>query len=677
MSRIGVFVCWCGSSIAERVNVREVAQYGATLPGVVKSIDYQYLCSGQGQKLIIGVIKEQRLDRVVVAACSPMMHEATFRRAAVESGMNPYFLEVVNVQEHCSWVHKNRTEATAKAKNLVRITVERVKWNHPLDQIKIPAIKRALVIGAGIAGIQASLDIAAGGYEVVLVEKKPSIGGHMAQLAEIFPTLECSPCIMTSHMSEVIHNPKIKLYSYSELEALEGYAGNFTAKIRKKARSVDMDKCTVCGMCQQKCPASVKNEFNEGIGSRPAIHVPFPQAVPDKPVIDRETCLQFKKTTGETPMLPGECGICQEICPAGAIDYQQEDEIISEEVGAIVVATGYDLMAKEMYPEYGGEYPDVITSLQFERMVSASGPTHGELRRPSDNKIPKSVVFIQCVGSMDASHGISYCSKICCIYTAKQVMLFRHQCPEGQAYVFYVDIRAAGKNYNEFVRRAIEEYEAIYIRGRVSGVFFRDGSLVVRGADTLIGEQVEIKADLVVLATAVTATPGVETLASKLGIAYDLHSFLSEAHSRLRPIETNSAGIFLAGACQAPKDIAESVAHAGAAASKVLGLFGSRDLCQKPSVAKVNENICDGCLLCQEVCSYKAIEIKGLKNRRGELMRVVSSINTNKCRGCGICVATCRSNSIELERFNDQQIYAQINALGFIRYPPPPQRGLR
>jgi heterodisulfide reductase subunit A len=654
MSRIGVFICWCGSSIAERVNVREVARYGATLPGVVKAIDYQYLCSGPGQKLMVEVIREHRLDRVVVAACSPRMHEATFRRVAVEGGLNPCLLEMVNVQEHCSWVHRNRTEATVRAKNSVRMTVERVKWNRPVDQIKIPVTKRALVIGAGIAGIQASLDIAAGGYEVVLLEKEPSIGGRMAQLAEIFPTLECSPCIMTAHMSEVIHNPNIKLYSYSELESLEGYVGNFTAKIRKKARSVDKHKCTGCGRCHQKCPALVKSEFNEGLTSRPAIYIPFPQAVPDKPVIDREVCLQFQK---------GDCGICQEVCLAGAIDYQQKDEIVSEEVGAIVVATGYDLMAKEMYPEYGGEYPDVITSLQFERLVSASGPTHGELRRPSDNKVPKSVVFIQCVGSMDASHGISYCSKICCIYTAKQVMLFRHQCPEGQAYVFYVDIRAAGKSYNEFVRRAIEEYKAIYIRGRVSSVLLRDGSLVVCGADTLIGEQVEIKADLVVLATAIIATPGVEKLARKLGITYDLHSFLSEAHSRLRPVETNSAGIFLAGACQAPKDIAESVAQAGAAASKVLGLFGSRDFCQEPGVAKVNENTCNGCFLCQEVCSFNAIEIKGLTDRRGKLVRMVSSVNTNKCRGCGTCAAACRSNSIELEGFNDQQIYAQINAL--------------
>ncbi|MEW5800627.1 MAG: CoB--CoM heterodisulfide reductase iron-sulfur subunit A family protein [bacterium] len=654
MSRIGVFVCWCGSSITEMVEVREVVRYAATLPGVVKAVDHQYLCSGAGQKLIVETIREHHLDGVVVAACSPSVHETTFRKAAARGELNPCLLEMANMQEICSLVQRDR--ATDKVKNLVRMAVERVKWNRPLNQIKIPITKRALVIGAGIAGIRAALDIADGGYEVVLVEKGPSIGGHVVQLAEIFPTMECSPCIMTSYMAEVVENKNIKLYTYSELETLEGYAGNFTARIRKKARSVDMNKCVDCGMCMQKCPVSIKNEFNAGLTLRPAIYVPFPQAVPDKPVIDRESCLQFQET---------ECGLCQEVCPAGAIDLQQEDEIVSEEVGAIVVATGYDLMAKEMYGEYGGgHYPDVITSLQFERLISASGPTHGELRRPSDNRVPKSVVFIQCVGSMDASHGISYCSKVCCVYTAKQVMLLRNRCPESKAYVFYVDIRAAGKGYNEFVRKAIEKYEAIYIRGRVSSVSLHNGSLVVRGADTLIEEQVEIKADLVVLATAITAPRGVETLARKLGIAYDLHSFLSEAHPRLRPVETNNAGIYLAGVCQSPKDIAESVAQAGAAASKVMGLFRSRDLFQERGVARINENTCDGCLLCHEACSFSAIEMKCLEDQGEDRMRVVSSIDKKKCRGCGTCAAMCRSNNIELDGFSDQQIYAQINALG-------------
>ncbi|MEW6379932.1 MAG: CoB--CoM heterodisulfide reductase iron-sulfur subunit A family protein [bacterium] len=656
MSRIGVFVCWCGSSIAEQVDIREVSRYGAMLPGVVKVIDHQYLCSESGQKLIVKTIREQRLDGVVVAACSPGMHQVTFRRAVTGGGLNPYLLEIANVQEHCSRVYKDRSEATARAKNLVRMMVERVKWNRPLDQVKLPVTRRALVIGAGIAGIQASLDIAACGYEVVLVEKKPSIGGHVAQLAEIFPPLGSSPCIMTPYAAEVVQNPNITLYPYAELESLEGYAGNFTARIRKKARFVDASKCTGCGICQQKCPVSVKSEFNEGLSFRPAVYLPFPYAVPNTAIIDRENCLRFQE---------GTCSLCQEVCPTGAIDYRQKDEIISEEAGAIVVATGYDLMAREVYAEYGGgQYPDVITSLQFERLMSASGPTRGLLRRPSDGRIPGSVVFIQCVGSMDASHGIPYCSRICCTYTAKQAMLFRHQCPDGRAYVFHVDIRAAGNNYHEYVRKAIEEYKTVYIRGRVSRVFLRDGCLVVSGVDAMIGEQVEIEADLVVLAAAVTASSGVENLARKLGIAYDLHHFLSEAHPGLRPIETNSMGIYLAGACQAPKDIPETVAQAGAAAAKVLGLFGSKDLFQDPSVARVNENTCTGCLLCQKVCTYNAIEIKGLKNRRGDVVKIVSSVNTNKCRGCGTCAAECRSHSIEFEGFNDQQIYAQINALG-------------
>ncbi len=657
MARIGVFVCWCGSNIAENVDVVEVARYAATLPGVVHSVDYKYMCSDPGQKLITDAIRTQHLDGVVVAACSPRMHEVTYRRTVATVGFNPYLFEMANLREHCSWVHENKAEATIKAKNLVRMMVEKVKQNQPLYQIQIPVTKRALVIGGGIAGIQAALDVAAGGYEVILLEKDPSIGGHMAQLDETFPTLDCSQCIMTPRMVEIVQNPNITLYSYSELDALEGYIGNFTAKIRKKARSVDITKCTGCGVCQQKCPAKVPSEFDEGLSTRGAIYVPFPQAVPNKPVIDREHCIKFTK---------GKCGLCEKICPAGAIDYNQQDEIVEEKVGAVIVATGYDLLPKDTYAEYGyGQYPDVITSLQFERLVSASGPTNGELKRPSDGKIPQKIVFIQCVGSRDASQGRSYCSKICCMYTAKHTMLYRHKVPKGEAYVFYMDIRAGGKNYDEFVRRAIEEDKAVYIRGRVSKIYLQNGRMVVRGADTLIGGQVEIKADMVVLATAITAPKGIDKFAQKLGVGYDLHHFLSEAHPKLRPVETNSAGIYLAGACQAPKDIPEAVAQAGAAAGKVLGLFGGKNLCREPIVAKVNESTCIGCFICQKACAYGAIEMKGLKDRKGNVIKVVASVNTGKCQGCGACTATCRSNSIELEGYNDQQIYAQINAIGF------------
>lgn len=429
------------------------------------------------------------------------------------------------------------------------------------------------------------------------------------------------------------------------------------------------EECATCGSCPAICPTGairlesisphsprpIPSEFDAGLTSRPCIYIPFPQAAPNKPVIDRSNCMHYKF---------GSCTICQDACPAQAVDYGQQDEIVEEEVGAIVVATGYQLLSKDCYGEYGyGLYPDVIDSLQFERLLSASGPTGGEIRRPSDGKIPQTVVFIQCVGSRDPSKGISYCSKICCMYTAKHTMLYKHKVHDGQAYVFYMDIRSGGKNYEEFVRRAVEEDGAIYLRGRVSRIFEREGKLVVKGADTISGASVEIEADLVVLASAMIPQPGIERLAQKLGVSYDQYRFLSEAHPKLRPVETNSAGIFLAGACQAPKDIPEAVAQGSAAASKALGLFSSEELTREPIVAVVDEESCVGCFYCQKVCPYGAVEVKEIRNREGELIKTVASVNKGVCQGCGACVATCRSNSVDLEGFRDEQIYAEINAL--------------
>ncbi len=653
MARIGVFVCWCGSNIAETVDVNAVVEYAGLLPEVIFSVDYKYMCSEPGQRLILDAIRQKNLTGVVVAACSPRMHEVTYRNTVSQIGFNPYMLEMANLREHCSWVHPDKEKATEKAKDLIRFMVEKVKRNQPLYNIRIPITKRALVIGGGIAGMQSALDIARGGYEVVLVEKSPSIGGHMAQLDETFPTLDCSQCILTPRMVEIAQNPKIRLYAYSEIESVDGYIGNFKAVIRRKAGSIDIQKCTGCGICQQKCPTKVKSEFDAGMGIRKAIYVPFPQAVPNKPVIDRKSCLKFTK---------GKCRVCQKICPAGAIDYEQKDEYVTEHVGAIICATGYDLIDTHIYPEYGQD-PDIISGLQFERLVSASGPTMGELKRPSDGRLPKSIVFIQCVGSRDPLHGRGYCSKICCMYTAKHTMLYRHKVHDGKAYVFYMDIRAGGKNYDEFVRRAIEEDHAIYIRGRISRIFRKGDKLIVYGADTLLGAQVEIEADMVVLATAMTAPRGIEKLAQMLGVSYDLHNFMCEAHPKLRPVETNSAGIYLAGACQAPKDIPESVAQAGAAASKVLGLFGQKELLREPIVAQVNHKTCAGCFACQNVCAYKAIEPFEIRDKKGNVIKIVADVNVAKCQGCGACAATCRSNSIQVSGFTDSQIFSQINHL--------------
>ena len=663
MSKIGVFICHCGENISATVDCERVAQEIRKVEGVEYAIDYKYMCSDPGQTLIKNAIKEHHLDGVVVGSCSPRMHEPTFRKACAEAGLNPFLCEMANLREHCSWVHEKGEATTEKAFDLVKMLVEKVKRNKPLDAIKVPITKKALVIGGGIAGIQASLDIANTGHQVILIEKDPSIGGHMSQLSETFPTLDCSQCILTPRMVEVAQHPNITLYTYAELDSLEGFIGNFTAKIRLKAKSVDHKKCTGCGACFQKCPQKrIPSEFNAGLGNRTAIYVPFPQAVPNKPVIDREHCNYYKR---------GKCKICEATCPTGAIEWDKEDEIITEQVGAIVVTTGFNVKGADFFPEYGyGKYKDVLTGLQFERLASASGPTLGEIRRPSDGTIPKKIVFIACAGSRDPAKGIPYCSKICCMYTAKHAMLYQHKVHDGESTVFYMDIRAGGKNYEEFVRRAIEEDHVNYVRGRVARVYEKDGKLIVKGVDTLLsGQQVEIEADMVVLATAGVSNCGAEQLAQKMHISYDPYHFFAEAHPKLKPVETNTAGIFLAGACQAPKDIPETVGMASGAAVKVAGLFSNNELVREPLIAVVNRcappqfSTCVGCFMCQTACPYNAIEREEIKGRDGKVIKTVAKVNPGLCQGCGTCVAFCRSKSIDIQGYSNEQMFAEVMSL--------------
>jgi heterodisulfide reductase subunit A len=663
MSKIGVFICHCGENISATVDCERVAQEIRKVEGVEYAIDYKYMCSDPGQTLIKDAIREHHLDGVVVGSCSPRMHEPTFRKACAEAGLNPFLCEMANLREHCSWVHEKGEATTEKAFDLVKMLVEKVKRNKPLESIKVPITKKALVIGGGIAGIQASLDIANAGHQVILIEKDPSIGGHMSQLSETFPTLDCSQCILTPRMVEVAQHPNITLYTYAELDSLEGFIGNFTAKIRLKAKSVDHKKCTGCGACLQKCPQKrIPSEFNAGLGNRTAIYVPFPQAVPNKPVIDREHCNYYKR---------GKCKICEATCPTGAIEWDKEDEILTEQVGAIVVTTGFNVKGADFFPEYGyGQYKDVLTGLQFERLASASGPTLGEIRRPSDGTVPKKIVFIACAGSRDPAKGIPYCSKICCMYTAKHAMLYQHKVHDGESTVFYMDIRAGGKNYEEFVRRAIEEDHVNYVRGRVAKVYEKNGKLIVKGVDTLLsGQQVEIEADMVVLATAGVSNCGAEQLAQKMHISYDPYHFFAEAHPKLKPVETNTAGIFLAGACQAPKDIPETVGMASGAAVKVAGLFSNNELVREPLIAVVNRcappqfSTCVGCFMCQTACPYNAIEREEIKGRDGKVIKTVAKVNPGLCQGCGTCVAFCRSKSIDIQGYSNEQMFAEVMSL--------------
>ncbi len=660
MQKIGVFVCHCGSNIAATVDVKRVCEEVKKEPGVVYTKDYPYMCSEAGQSLIASAIKEHNLTGVVVCSCSPRMHEATFRKAAEKAGINPYMVEIANIREQCSWIHKDIAEATEKAVILAKAAIAKVNLNVPLKPGESRVTKRALVIGGGIAGIQTALDIADAGYEVDIVEKLPSIGGRMSQLDKTFPTLDCSACILTPKMVDAASHEKITIYTYSEVENVSGFVGDFNVSIRKKARFVDLDKCTGCGLCQEKCPSKkADSEFNQGLSKRSAIYTPFAQAIPNVPVIDTEQCIKLKT---------GKCGLCEKVCAAKAIDYEAKDEIIERKYGAIVVATGFDVINLDKYGEYAyGESKDVITSLELERIMNAAGPTKGHLERLSDGKAPKEIVFIQCVGSRcNDDRGKSYCSKICCMYTAKHAMLIRDKYPDVNVTVFYIDVRTPGKNFDEFYRRAVEEYNVNYIKGQVGKVCpEKDGKLLVNGVDLISGKQVKINADMVVLAAAIEPSSSVRKIATMLTASIDTNNFLTEAHPKLRPVESPTAGVFLSGVCQGPKDIPETVSQAGAAAVKVIGLLAKDVLMTNPCTAKSDELLCNGCGSCERVCPYGAIsyETKLINDHGVKEERRVAVVNNALCQGCGACTVTCPSGAMDLQGFSNRQILTEVDAI--------------
>ena len=660
MQKIGVFVCWCGSNIAATVDVKKVADVLKLEPGVVISETYQYMCSENGQALIRNAIKEHGLTGVVVCSCSPRMHEATFRKTCESAGLNPYMVEIANIREQCSWIHKDIDEATEKAIVLGRSAIAKLKLNAPLTAGESAVIKRALVIGGGIAGIQSALDIAEAGYEVDIVETSPTIGGNMAKLDKTFPTLDCAACILTPKMVDCAQNEKIDIMTFSEVEAVKGFVGNFKVQIRRKARFVDEKKCTGCGVCMQKCPSKKGlNDFNMGLNKRPAIYIPFAQAIPNVAIIDPEQCLKLKN---------GKCGLCAMQCQVNAIDYTQKDEIIEREYGAIVVATGYKPISLENFNEFGySSYPDVVTSLELERLMNAAGPTDGHLVRPSDHKEPKVITFIQCVGSRDTSGcGKPYCSKICCMYTAKHAMLIREKYPNTEVHVFYIDVRTPGKNYDEFFRRAVEQYGVDYIKGMVGKVYEENGKLMVQGSDLINNEQVVIPSDLVVLAAAIEPNPSVRNIATMVTASIDTNNFLTEAHAKLRPVESPTAGIFLSGVCQGPKDIPETVSQASACAAKVVGLLSKDKLKCNACVSQSDEMLCTGCSVCANVCPYGAITYVDKEFRIGggkTETRRVAQVNEAVCQGCGACTVACPSGAMDLKGFSNKQIMAEVDAI--------------
>jgi len=646
---IGVYVCHCGANIAGVVDVNEVVKFAQELPNVVLAKDYIYMCSDPGQNMIKEDIKEHGLTRVIVACCSPRMHERTFRLACQDGGLNPYLFEMANIREHCAWVHEDHAAATEKAKALVSAAVRRVLYHEPLEVREVPVTPSTLVVGGGIAGIQATLEIANAGHKVYLVERDPSIGGHMAQFDKTFPTLDCASCIFTPLLSAVGQHPNIELLTYSEVEEISGYIGNFTAKIRKKARYVDEDKCTGCGTCIDKCPWKADSEFDEGIAKRKAIYTPFPQAVPNVPVIDTEHCTYFLKDT---------CRACEKFCEADAIDFEQKDKIIEAEVGAIILATGYDAFDASVISQYGyGRYGDVVTALQFERMCNASGPTGGKIML-QDGSEPKSVAIIHCVGSRDKNYH-EYCSRVCCMYALKYSHLIKEK-TEADVYQMYIDMRCFGKGYEEFYERLSEE-GVNFIRGKVAQVTDRaitdeeKGKLVVMGEDTLLGTMIRVPVDMVVLCTALEARSDAEGVARLFNISRSADGFFLERHPKLDPVATMNEGIFVVGCCQGPKDIPDTVAQASAAAARALAMISQGKVEIEAATAVIDEELCSGCRVCNLLCPYSAISFDEEKK--------VSRVNEALCKGCGVCVAACPSGAITGKHFTSEQIMAEIEGV--------------
>ncbi len=648
--RIGVYVCHCGLNIAGSVDCIDVAEFASKLPNVVVARDYKYTCSDPGQEIIKNDIKEYNLNRVVVASCSPRLHEPTFRKTLEEAGLNKYLLEMANIREHCSWVHLyDRKGATEKAKDLVKAAVARARFLKPQEEPKVPIIRKALVVGGGVAGIQAALDLADTGYQVYMVEKEPSIGGRMAQIDKTFPTMDCSICILAPKMAEAGRHPNIKIFTNSVIKEITGYIGNFHVKIEKKARYVTED-CTACGDCSEVCPKEHPNEFDVGMATRKAIYIPFPQAVPTQYIIDPELCLNLKKGAIV-------CEECISACEKKAINFDDKDEIVELDVGTIIIATGMDVYDPMKNHDYGyGIYENVITSLEFERLINSAGPTKGTLIRPSDGKIPKVVAFIQCVGSRDLRTGQKYCSNVCCMNTVKDALLIKEHWPDTQIYVFYQDIRAFGKGFEDLFRRSKEE-GVVYIRGLPSRIEeLPDKRLRIYAEDTLLSEKVELDADMAILSVGLIPRRDRNEIQKLLALSLSEDGFYLESHPKLKPVDTAIGGVFLAGCAEGPKDIKDSVTQASAAAARAGILMAKGEVTVEALTPQIDPETCKKCGMCANVCPYNAwIWSKEERN--------VPALIEASCAGCGACGAECPSEAIDMKHFPDEAIYAQIDAL--------------
>ncbi|MFI5252164.1 MAG: FAD-dependent oxidoreductase [Bacteroidota bacterium] len=651
--RIGFYVCHCGHNIAGTIDVKAVAEYAATLPNVVVSHEYKYMCSDPGQELIQTDIKEHNLNRIVVASCSPLLHENTFRQAVAKGELNPYFFHMVNIRENVSWVNEDRDAATIKAKDLARAAVLRMVFHKALERKKVPVHPDVLVLGGGIAGIHAALTLANAGKKVYLVERDATIGGYMAKFDKTFPTLDCAACILTPKMSAVKNHPNITLWTYSEVTNVSGYVGNYHITVKRKPRYVIEDLCVGCLECIEACvykDGKYPDEFNVGLSKRKPIYIPFPQATPQVVLIDPETCIDFKS---------GRCKkTCIAKCDRNAIDLKQKEEIKEIEVGTAIITTGFQTFDPKKTPYYGyGAYPNVYTSLEVERLVNASGPTNGEVVLRGGGT-PKTVGIIHCVGSRDEKTH-KWCSRVCCMYSLKLAHLIKEH-TGAEVYNFYIDMRTPGKGYEEFFDKLLNE-GVHFIRGRVAEVTdwaaTRDelGRLIIRVEDTMIGVVRRIPVDMVVLAVGVEPRDDAQDVRRTFNISCSTEGFFLERHPKLAPVDTFTDGIYIAGGCQGPRDIPDTVAQAGAAAAQAMTLIDTGYIELEPNTAFVVQENCSGCKSCLTICPYKAITLNE------ELKKAY--VNEALCKGCGTCVAACPSGSLVQNLFEDEQIFSEISGI--------------
>jgi heterodisulfide reductase subunit A len=655
MPRIGVYVCHCGLNIAGVVEVENITEYAKSLPDVVVARNYTYMCSEPGQRMIQEDIRTLNLEGVVIATCSPRMHEETFQKTVAEAGLNPYLLEIVNLREHVSWPHSdNPQKATEKAKALVRMGVARARLLEPLKKCKVRVKKSVLVVGGGIAGIQASLDLANAGFKVFLAEKAPSIGGRMAQLDKTFPTLDCSACILMPKMVDVAKHPNVKLLTNSEVTEVKGFVGNYEVSIVKKPRYVDEKKCVGCELCSKVCPVKVPDKFNESLTETRAISIYSPYAVPKIATIDPKHCLRLRFDKNA-------CGKCTQVCTTKAIKFRQKPKPIQIKVGGIIIAVGSEVFDASKMSEFGyGRYKNVISNIEFERLINASGPTSGNILSPGSGVPPKTVVFVQCVGSRDKRFH-EYCCRVGCMATLKQAILVREKLGKDvKIYICFNDMRAFGKGYDEFYRRA-RDLDIDFVAGLPSDIRSdMDGNLYFDVYDRGTNKLLQIRPDLVVLANGLVPNNDIGQISALFHASRSADGFLLEAHPKLRPLESVMAGIFLAGACQGPKDIPDTVAQASGAAAKVIDLLASGEIELEPLKAVVDEDLCSGCRLCESVCPFLAVAMKseaveGAARLRAEVVEAM-------CQGCGLCASACPTKAIKMCHYTDRQMLAQVQA---------------